>query len=203
MNKNEKLRVAAEEFTEKAQKLSSVLEIDIVGSVAGDDPYPNDLDLVIIVRNLDEIKKIAKFARQISSYYHNWDVFLFDENMMPLDRVCHRKECPGQSIDCNIPGCGKIPYIQIVPEFEYDERRFFKSPIEVLWTSFKSSHLLECKEELGIVESKKYPVLEDIEIECIYCGKTFVFTAEEQKWYQKRGLNRPKRCYDCRERADI
>ena len=42
-NKNQILREAADEFTKKASALSSVLEIAIVGSVAGDDPYPNDL----------------------------------------------------------------------------------------------------------------------------------------------------------------
>ncbi|GAJ16857.1 unnamed protein product, partial [marine sediment metagenome] len=79
MNKNEILRVAANEFAEKVHKLSSPLEIAIIGSVAGDDPYPNDLDLVIIIRNLEEITTIAKYARQISRHYHGWEVFLFDE----------------------------------------------------------------------------------------------------------------------------
>jgi hypothetical protein len=63
MNMNKSLRVAVKEFAEKANKLSSILEIAIVGSVAGDDPYPNDLDLAAIVRNLDEIATIAKYAR--------------------------------------------------------------------------------------------------------------------------------------------
>jgi len=200
MNKNKNLRVAAEEFAEKAQKLSSALEIAIVGSVAGGDPYPNDLDLVIIVRNLDELATIAKYARRISRHYHGWEVFLFDEDLTLLGRVCHRRECPGQSIECSVPGCGQPPYLRVAPEFEYDEKMFFKSPIDVLWTSFSMSRLIARKEELGIVESRRYPVLEDIEIECISCGKTFVFTGSEQKWYQKRGLSRPKRCHDCRER---
>jgi hypothetical protein len=61
------------------------------------------------------------------------------------------------------------------------------------------SRLLARRDELGIVESRSYPVLADIELECILCGKTFMFTGGEQKWYQKRGLSRPKRCPDCRE----
>ena len=75
MNKNELLRVAANEFAEKVHKLSSPLEIAIIGSVAGDDPYPNDLDLVIIIRDLKEIATIAKYARQMSRHYHGWEVF--------------------------------------------------------------------------------------------------------------------------------
>lgn len=200
MNKNENLRLAAKEFTGKAQKLSTVLEIAIVGSVAGGDPYPNDLDLVIIVRNLGEIAIIAKYARQMSSYYHAWEVFLFGEDLRLLGRVCYRKECPGQSIDCYTPGCGQPPFLRTDPDFEYDERMFFESPIDMLWTSFSTSRLLEHKKELGIVESRRYPVLEDIELECIQCGKKFVFTAGEQKWYQKRGLSQPKRCFECKHK---
>jgi len=93
-NKNQILKAAADEFTKKVNKLSSTLEIAIVGSVAGSDPYPDDLDLALIVDNLDELKKIAKYARQISSYYHGWEVFLFDKNLMPLGRICHCSQCP-------------------------------------------------------------------------------------------------------------
>ena len=59
-NKNQVLRAAADEFTKKVSILSSPLEIAIVGSVAGNDPSPNDLDLALIVNNLDEIAEIAK-----------------------------------------------------------------------------------------------------------------------------------------------
>jgi len=198
-NKNQILRTAADEFTKKVSKLSSLLEIAIVGSVAGSDPYPNDLDLALIVDNLDEIAKIAKYARQMSSYYHGWEVFLFDKNLLPLGRICHRRQCPAQSIDCTATGCGKPPHLRIHSGFEYDEKIFLTSPIDILYTSFKKSCLLGHKDELGVVESRKYVILEDIKIKCILCSKAFVFTSSEQKWYQKQGYNQPKRCPDCRE----
>ena len=199
MNKNEILRVAANQFAEKTHKLSSPLEIAIIGSVAGDDPYPNDLDLALIIRNLDELTTIAKYARQISSHYHGWEVFLFDENVSIIGRICHRKKCPGQSIDCSVPGCGQPTHLRVHPDFKYQEKIFFNSPIDILWTSSKRSRLLERKDELGIAESLIYPVLEDIKIKCILCGKIFPFTASEQKWYKKQGFNPPKRCPDCIE----
>lgn len=203
MNKNEILRVAANEFTEKVHKLSSPLEIAIIGSVAGDDPYPNDLDLVIIIRNLEEVTAIAKYARQMSRHYHGWEVFLFDEDVSPLGRICHRKKCPGQSVDCYVSGCGQTPYLRVHSDFNYQEKIFFNSPIDVLWTSFKRSRLLERKDELGIAESRRYPVLEDVKIKCILCGKIFLFTASEQKWYKKQEFSPPKRCPDCIEREHI
>jgi hypothetical protein len=199
MDKNEVLRVAASEFALKVRKLSSPLEIAIVGSVAGGDPYPDDLDLAIIVSDLDEIATIAKYARQMSRHYHGWEVFLFDYDLSLIGRICHRRECPGRSVECYVSGCGKPPHVRVNPEFEYDEKMFLTSPIDVLRTSFKTSRLLARKDELGIVESRRYPLLEDIRIECTLCGKTYVFTGAEQKWYQKRGLSQPKRCPDCIE----
>jgi len=203
MNKNEILRLAANEFTEKTHKLSSPLEIAIIGSVARDYPYPNDLDLVIIIRNLEEIPTIAKYARQMSSHYYGWEVFLFDENVSLIGRICYRRKCPGQSVDCSVPGCGQPPHLRVHFDFKYQEKIFFNSPIDVLWTFFKRSRLLERKDELGITESLIYPVLEDIKIKCILCGKMFLFTASEQKWYKKQGFSPSKRCPDCikRERA--
>jgi hypothetical protein len=203
MNKNEILRVAANEFAEKVHKLSSPLEIVIIGSVAGDNPYPNDLDLAIIIRNIEEITNIAKYARQMSRVYHGWEVFLFDEDVSIIGRICHRKKCPGQSVDCSVPGCGQPLYLRVHSDFKYQEKIFFNSPIDVLWTSFKKSRLLERKDELGISESRRYPVLEDIKIKCILCGKIFLFTASEQKWYKKRELSLPKRCPNCIEKEHI
>lgn len=203
INKNEKLRTAAGEFSGKASKLSTVLEIAIVGSVAGNDPYPNNLDLAVITRNLDEIKTIAKYARQISRHYPDWEVFVFSEKLAFLGFICFRKQCPGQSIDCAVPGCGEPPHRMVIPGFKYKEKTFFSSPIDILYTSYKASRFLWHKKELGITESREYPVLEDIELRCINCGETFIFSAQEQKIFQKRGFHPPKRCPDCIEQERI
>ena len=139
----------------------------------------------------------------MSGYYHDWEVFLFDKNLLPLGRICHRRQCPAQSVDCSAAGCGKPPHLRIDSGFEYDEKIFLTSPIDILYTSFKKSCLLGRKDELGIVKSRKYPIPEDIKIKCILCGKTFVFTSGEQKWYQRQGYNQPKRCPDCKENKYI
>lgn len=38
----------------------------------------------------------------------------------------------------------------------------------------------------------------DIELTCADCGATFVFTAEEQEFYNEKGFSTPKRCPECR-----
>lgn len=200
MNNSETFRAVAKEFAEKIQKLSSIIEIDIVGSVAGNDPCANDLDMALIVRNFDEFEAIAKYARQMGKYFIPWEIFVFDENLKYLGKVCFRRKCPTMSVDCDTPGCGEPRHLRVIYGFQYNERMFLESPIEVLWTTSGESRLLARKKELGIGWSREYPIFQDIKIECIDCGKKFVFTAEEQKWYQKMGFEPPKRCPKCRKR---
>jgi len=38
----------------------------------------------------------------------------------------------------------------------------------------------------------------DQTITCVDCGATFVFTAQEQLSFEKKGYQPPKRCYPCR-----
>jgi len=43
----------------------------------------------------------------------------------------------------------------------------------------------------------------DKEIECADCHRTFRLTADEQKFFQERGLSEPKRCKECREARKV
>lgn len=39
----------------------------------------------------------------------------------------------------------------------------------------------------------------DKQIQCASCGRSFTFTAGEQRHYQERGISPPRRCQGCRE----
>jgi CxxC-x17-CxxC domain-containing protein len=43
--------------------------------------------------------------------------------------------------------------------------------------------------------------LQDQTIQCKDCGTDFVWTAEEQEFYQQKGFNAPLRCKNCRAKA--
>jgi len=62
INKNETFKSAAREFAEKLRVLDCSREVAIVGSVAGGDPYPNDIDVALVVEDLNELSIIAKYA---------------------------------------------------------------------------------------------------------------------------------------------
>jgi len=40
--------------------------------------------------------------------------------------------------------------------------------------------------------------LKDLEVTCRDCERPFLFSAGEQKFYQSKGFQPPKRCKDCR-----
>jgi len=197
-NKNQHFRNCAKEFCKKVQEFSNVSEVAIIGSVAGNDPYPNDIDIAIILRNFDGIVTIARYARQMSSYYPGWEVFVFNENLEHFGRICHSKECPAQSAECFIEDCGKIPHLKIISDFIYNEKKFFSSPFVILYPSGDKSLFLNHKKKLGITKDKTYTVMEDIKKICRDCGKEFIIDGSEQKWFKSRGMHLPARCEDCR-----
>ena len=42
--------------------------------------------------------------------------------------------------------------------------------------------------------------MSDKVIECVECGRTFIWSCGEQRYYKERGLSPPKRCKECRAR---
>ncbi len=38
----------------------------------------------------------------------------------------------------------------------------------------------------------------DQQIECLDCGQSFTFSAEDQEFYEQKGYSTPKRCPECR-----
>ena len=40
----------------------------------------------------------------------------------------------------------------------------------------------------------------DVKIKCQECGEEFVFTANEQRFYEEKGFIPPKRCRLCRQK---
>lgn len=42
--------------------------------------------------------------------------------------------------------------------------------------------------------------MEDTNLTCVECGEEFLFSADEQEFYESKGFSEPKRCKDCRAR---
>lgn len=196
--RNERFRDAARLFAQKAEGIIEVREAALCGSVAGNDPDPYDIDIAVILTDLSCLAALAKPARQISSISHAWEVFVFDEHLVYRGRICHRSQCPAQSVDCTIPGCGRIPHMRAEPGFKFDEKLFFSSPFEILRQATAESSFLKHRERLGISSPRAYTSLKPVKVECVDCGRRFTIDAGQQKWYEKAGFSLPKRCDRCR-----
>lgn len=201
MDRISRLRRAAVEFAQRAQDLETVTEVALFGSLAKGDPYPKDIDLAVIVTGLHQIPALAQAARKMSSLFHAWDVFLFDSHLNYVGRLCHRRDCPSTSVDCI--GCGDIPYIQHIRGFKFTPEDFYSSPFETLSNRQSSSQFIRQREQYGITEDRSFEQFEDVVLECIDCGNSFVFSAGQQKFFKQHRLQQPKRCETCRERKKM
>lgn len=201
-DRKERLRNAAKTFAGKVAGVKGIREVALCGSVVTADPYPNDIDIAIVIDALADLPAIARAARQISSTYHGWEVFVLRADRTYLGRICHRKQCPTQTARCDQADRGAVPHLGNLADFDFDPFLFLAPPIEILWNRESKSLLIEWKQTLGpqLAEQEEY---RPIKLKCCDCGKQFLFSIGEQKHFAKNGFREPKRCEPCRIRKEF
>lgn len=197
MNDSIRFFQAAQHFVNKAKELVSVQEVVLCGSMEACDPYPGDIDLAVVLSHFDELPVLARFCRQMSSTTHAWEVFVFSIDRRYLGRICHKRECPGR-FHCEAKDCGKTPHLRNIRGFRFDPALFLAPELKLLWKRHEESILLGWRKDMNLI-APCLETYEPIRIKCWECGKRFVFTASEQKHFEKHGWNEPKRCPECQE----
>jgi len=200
--RKECLLEAAKIFARKLAGLTSVYEIALCGSMVTEDPHPQDIDLAIVIDSFNELPLIARAARQISSTYHGWEVFVFRPDRTYAGRICHRRECPTETARSDQIDCGRVPHLGNMADFQFDPMQFLSPPIEIFWCREQKSVLIEWKEALGARLSERTHY-RHITLKCSDCGKRFIFSVGEQKHFADRGFREPKRCESCRLRREF
>ncbi len=105
--------------------------------LTGDFNY-NVINLYLEDKMKIDLGELAKCYRKILGTYHqSLDVFVFTRNKKFLGNICFRKECPARSIDCGVPGCGKIKYIRRFPNLNFNENDISKLEYKVLGVNLK------------------------------------------------------------------
>jgi predicted nucleotidyltransferase len=66
-NKLNYYRKAALDFSQNIKSIESVHEIALFASVAGNDPYPSDVDICLFLKDYSDTPKIAKAKRSFNS----------------------------------------------------------------------------------------------------------------------------------------
>lgn len=181
------------------KRFETVLEVAIVGSVAGRDPYPFDLDLAICLSDTSDIEDVAACARRAGIEHPAWDIFLFDRDIGHLGRLCHFNECPRGKDECQEKGCGRPAYVHKIAGFEFDEARFFSSPIDVLLSPRGPSLFQIRQRALGITEPRIYRPAEPVWVRCRVCGEDFELDGGSRKYFDRLKRRYPDVCEDCME----
>lgn len=203
-NKLEFYKSVAKGFTDTVKTFDSVKEVAIFASVAGNDPFPTDIDVALFVNSFDHTPQIAKAKRIAHGKMNGFDLFVFDEKRKFHGNICFRKECPSRSVDCSRPGCGDIPYIEKREGLVFDPVRWFKTPIEILYQAEPSGILAQWQSEIlksiGRSAPELYPLKESLFFKCRECGSRFEINPGEQKYFEKMDYDYPKRCQPCRDK---
>ena len=195
-----KFLAAAENYALDIRGCPTVKECGLRGSLATDDPYPRDIDLVLVQAVPDGIDRLAARARRMG--LPNWEATVVDHNLQYLGSLCSRSKCPTRSVDCAITGCGKPPHLRQAG-VEFDRQIFLRSPYRCFWTGGEQSIYDYWRAKLGITEIKQPPRLHDRNLRCLECGANFAFAVGEQKSFKALGFSPPKRCQKCRDRRTM
>lgn len=200
--RKKRLFEASKTFARKVAGLTSIHEVALCGSMVTEDPHPQDIDLAIVVNSFSDLPLIARAARQISSTYHAWEVFVFRLDRTYAGRICHRRECPTQTARCDKIDCSRVPHLGNLADFDFDPMLFLSPPMEILWCRGSKSVLIDWKEALGarVMERTYY---RPITLECHDCGNQFIFSVGGQKYFADRGFRPPKRCESCHIRREF
>ncbi|MFZ5651750.1 MAG: zinc-ribbon domain containing protein [Bacillota bacterium] len=83
--------------------------------------------------------------------------------------------------------------------FRFDPARFLSPELQVLWKRNEEIILLSWRKELNL-KKPRVKSFEAVRLKCWECGDRFIFEASEQKYFEKRGWEDPKRCPSCREK---
>ena len=200
--RKERLFEAAKTFARKCAGSTNIHEVALCGSMVTEDPYPQDIDLAIVVDSFSDLPLIARAARQITSTYHGWEVFVFRPDRTYAGRICHRRECPTQTARCDKIDRSRVPHLGNLADFDFDPVLFLSPPIEILWCRESKSVLINWKEALGARATERTHY-RPITLKCDDCGNQFIFSVGEQKYFADRGFRRPKRCESCHIRREF
>ncbi|WP_022729107.1 hypothetical protein [Fodinicurvata sediminis] len=147
IRQQELFRKAADVVVRAWKPFEEVQAIAVVGSVAGPlwKEVPRfrefrrarievwhecgDLDIALWLDSQDRLEDLRRAkdrclreanesGEDVSTPGNLVDTFLFEpESGRYLGRLCRYNECPKGKADCEVPGCGRIPFNKKIPEF--------------------------------------------------------------------------------------
>jgi len=104
-------------FTQATCRVPGVTRLALIGSLATDQPEPQDADMLVTVADDADLTLLAAEGRKLlghaESRYRGADVFLANPGGDYLGRLCASKRCgPGARAICDALHCGRRPYLR-------------------------------------------------------------------------------------------
>lgn len=110
---------------------------------------PKDVDLAVWVNDLARLRALKRVISDVTNIFnqlicqqellpgvahHQLDVFLFESATNHYrGRLCTFGQCPKGKRECEVPGCGAQPFLQLYEDFEIHPRVFTERPSVVLF----------------------------------------------------------------------
>ena len=96
-------------FVLNAKKVSGVLRIAMIGSLATSKPVPKDADVLVTIDANMDLAPLAQLGRRLKGRAQNInlgaDIFLANASNQYLGRICHYRECHPR-MACRALHCG-------------------------------------------------------------------------------------------------
>ncbi|MCX5810818.1 MAG: hypothetical protein NTX36_15855 [Proteobacteria bacterium] len=150
VTRNSVLKDAARQFAQKAGELAEVAEIAICGSVAGNDPNPSDIDLAVIMTYFSLLEPLAKYARQMSSISHAWEVFVFD-HLLIREGYAIVGNVPGSPSTVPTPIAGRFPTYGLSLILNSMSHSFLSPPSKSFTRPSRRAIYSDTKSRLGLL----------------------------------------------------
>jgi hypothetical protein len=178
LKRQEDFRKAAEYISTACAEIGEVEKIVLMGSVASPlrkevprfQPYRRagieiwheckDVDMAVWVSDLRRLRSLQRARstalndilrdKNIGVAHHQVDVFLMEPiTDRYLGRLCTFNKCPKGKRECDVPGCGKIPFLQQHENFVLNNEMLKPEKIVILYERAKNNGLRRNKPSSG------------------------------------------------------
>jgi hypothetical protein len=127
---------AVRAFVETASAIAGVRRISLLGSLATAKPIPKDADVLVVIDAAMPLEKVARAGRQLKGAGQKInlgaDVFLADEQLRYLGRICRYRECFSR-VRCEAQHCGRRQHLNDDLQVVTLSRELMAAPPLDLW----------------------------------------------------------------------
>jgi hypothetical protein len=130
------LLLAVRSFVHSARNCPGVIHIALMGSLTTTKAIPKDADVLVVIDGSMDLARLARAGRRLKGVAQTInlgaDIFLADENLHYLGRICHFRECHPR-MACAAQHCGRREHLNDDLQVVTLSHELLRSPPVDLW----------------------------------------------------------------------